>query len=56
MTKLQKAVANLEDRGITAKIEFDSVYVFIEWSELELSEDEIDFQADEWDTKNKNNG
>ena len=52
MTRLEKAIANLEDRGITAKVEFDSVYVFIDWTELEISETEIDFQADEWESKN----
>lgn len=49
MTKRQKAVFYLESIGIPAKEEFESVYVFIEDVMLEISEFEINFQADRFD-------
>lgn len=49
MTRLEKCVDMLSTRGISAKIENDSVYVVIDWTELELSEYEINWQANEYD-------
>ena len=49
MNRLEKAVANLETRDIFAKIENNTVYVTIGWTDLELSDYEIDYQAGEWD-------
>jgi len=44
----QKAVKNLADKGINAKIEHGNVYVEIDEVLLEISEFEIRFQADEF--------
>ena len=49
MNRLKKAVANLGKRDIYANIENDTVYVKIGWTELEISEFEINFQASEYD-------
>jgi hypothetical protein len=49
MNKIEKALANLEEKGVTAKLENNTIYVVIGDSELEISQFEIDFQADEWD-------
>lgn len=51
MTRLEKAVANLESRDVNASIENDTVYVNIGWNSLQLSDFEIDFQATEYDEK-----
>jgi len=53
MTRNEKAVANLEEKDIQSKIENGTVYVIIGFSELELSEFEITFQADEFDERKK---
>ena len=52
MKKLQKALKRLEERGVTAKIENDTIYVIVNDNELELSEFEIDFQAGEFEELN----
>ena len=44
----QKAVKNLADKGINAKIEHGNVYVQIDEVLLEISKFEIEFQADEF--------
>jgi hypothetical protein len=44
----QKAVKNLADKGINAKIEHGNVYVEIDEVLLEISKFEIEFQADEF--------
>jgi hypothetical protein len=49
MTRLEKAKKNLEEKGIDCKIENDTIYVFIEDIELEISEFEINYQMDEFD-------
>jgi hypothetical protein len=49
MERLEKAKRNLEENGIDCKIENDTIYVFIEDFELEISEFEITYQADEFD-------
>ena len=49
MTRLEKAVANLEARGVNATIENDTVYVNIGWNSLQLADFEIDFQAGEYE-------
>ena len=49
MTRLEKAVANLESKGVDCKTYNDTVYVIVDWNELELSDFEIDFQATEYD-------
>lgn len=51
LTQNEKAVSNLEGLDINAKIENDTVYVIIGDTELELSEFEIKYQADEFDKK-----
>ncbi len=53
MTLNEKAVANLEEKDIQAKIANDTVYVIIGWTELELSEFEIKYQANEFDERKK---
>lgn len=49
MNRLEKAVANLESKGIDCKTQNDTVYVIVDWNELELSDFEIDFQAGEYE-------
>lgn len=49
MTRLEKAVANLETRSVNATIENDTVYVNIGWNFLQLADFEIDFQAGEYE-------
>ena len=49
MTRLEKAVANLESRDVNASIENDTVYVIIGCNSLQLSDFEIDFQAGEYE-------
>jgi hypothetical protein len=44
----QKAVKNLQEKGINARIENGTIYVVIDEVLLELSEFEIKFQADEF--------
>ena len=51
MTRNEKAVANLEEKDIQAKVENDTVYVIIGFTELELSDFEIEYQANEFDMK-----
>jgi hypothetical protein len=51
LTQNEKAVSNLESLDVDTKIENDSVYVIIGSNELELSEFEIKYQADEFDKK-----
>ena len=53
MTKNQKAVANLEEKDIDAKIENNTVYVVIGGTELELSDYEINYQSNEYDERLK---
>lgn len=48
MNRLEKAVAQLKTKGINAKIENDTVYVYIGDTPLELSNFEIEFQEQEW--------
>ena len=52
MNNNQKAVAQLESMGISAKVENDTVYVFIGDVELELAEFEINYQAKEYEKNN----
>jgi hypothetical protein len=54
MTNNEKAVKRLESIDISAKVDLGSVYVFICDTTLELSEFEINFQADEYDKMFKN--
>lgn len=49
MTQEEKAVKNLENKGIVATEENGAVYVYIEDIMLEISEFEIQFQANEFD-------
>jgi hypothetical protein len=51
MTRNEKAVANLEEKDIQAKVENDTVYVIIGFTELELSDFEIEYQANEFDMR-----
>ena len=51
MTRNEKAVANLEEKDIQAKVENDTVYVIIGFTELELSDFEIEYQANEFNMK-----
>jgi hypothetical protein len=51
LTQNEKAVSNLESLDVNAKIENDTVYVIIGFNELELSDFEIKYQADEFDRK-----
>jgi hypothetical protein len=53
MTRNEKAVTMLEENGITAHIENDTVYVTVEDCQLELAEFEIEFQASRWDEMKK---
>lgn len=48
MEKLQKAVESLEQKGISAFIENGTVYINIDGIHLELSQHEINFQAETW--------
>lgn len=52
MTRNEKAIAQLENCGITAKEENETVYVLIKDTELELSEFEINFRAKVYDEEN----
>jgi hypothetical protein len=54
MTNNEKAVKRLESLDISAKVDLGSVYIFIGDITLELSEFEINFQADEYDKMVKN--
>jgi hypothetical protein len=45
MSKEDKAVAQLESIGISAKVDNDTVYVYINDVPLEIAEFEIDFRA-----------
>lgn len=49
--KAQKAVINLSNKGIDARIDSceNSVYISINDTELEISQFELDFQAQEYD-------
>jgi hypothetical protein len=47
MSKIEKALANLEKKGITAKFQNNTIYVVIGDYELEISQFEIDFQANQ---------
>jgi len=49
MTRLEKALYNLEGMGIDANINSDTIYVHIQDTELELSEFEINYQAQCYD-------
>ncbi len=49
--RLTKAVKNLEDRGVEAKIQYGTVYVCVDDVELELSSGEVDYNAKEYDEK-----
>lgn len=51
LTKNEKAVKNLEEKGIDALIDNDTVYVKIDGVQLELADFEISFQADEYNSK-----
>ena len=51
MTRNEKAVANLEEKDIQAKVENDTVYVIIGFTELELSDFENEYQANEFNMK-----
>ena len=51
MSRNEKAVANLEEKDIQAKVENDTVYVIIGFTELELSDFEIEYQANEFDMR-----
>lgn len=55
MERLQKALKRLEERGVAAKIENDTLYVIVNDSELQLSEFEIDFQAGEIEERKSKN-
>ena len=50
MTQNQKAVANLKDNGVEAKIENNTVYAFCGDAQLELADFEIRFRAYCYDT------
>lgn len=53
MNKFEKAILNLENKGISARLEGDdSIYVYIADTEVEISEFEINFQANEYDELN----
>jgi hypothetical protein len=52
---LEFAVAELKDKGVDAKIRYNTVYVVINGYELELAEVEILFRAHEWRKKQKEN-
>lgn len=52
---LEFAVENLKDRGVDAKIRYNTVYVIINDNELELAEFEIAYQSDCWRKKQKEN-
>jgi hypothetical protein len=49
MTRFQKAIANLDNNGITAFEEDGVIYVEVNEYNLEISQFEISFQADEYD-------
>ena len=49
--KLKKAKAELENKGITAVLENDTLYVKIDEVQLELAEFEINFQAKLYDER-----
>jgi len=51
MNRNEKAIANLETLDIQAKLENYTVYVIIGDNELELSDFEIEYQANEFDKK-----
>ena len=51
MNRNEKAIANLETLDIQAKLENYTVYVIIGGNELELSDFEIEYQANEFDKK-----
>lgn len=53
MKKLEFALNNLHSKSINAKIENNTIYVIVGDSELEISETEINFQADEWKKNNE---
>lgn len=54
MTKNEKAVSVLSDKGIDARVENDTVYVVVNDYSLELAQFEIDFQADEYEEEDCN--
>lgn len=49
MGRLEKAQKELEDKGITTNIENGTLYVCIDETQLELSDFEIDYQAQSFD-------
>lgn len=51
---LKKASLNLESKDIQSKITNDTLYVLIGDTELELSEFEITYQANEYDENEDN--
>ena len=51
MNRNEKEIANLETLDIQAKLENYTVYVIIGDNELELSDFEIEYQANEFDKK-----
>lgn len=53
LTKNQKAISRLESISVNAKEENDTVYVIIEDTELELSQFEIDYQANCFDEESE---
>lgn len=48
MKKLEQALEALNNKGIDAKIENDCIYVTIEGYDLELSDYEVNYQAEEY--------
>lgn len=53
MSLLEKAQSNLDEKGITSKIDNGTLYVIISDVELELAEYEIEYQAKMWDEMDK---
>ena len=53
MTKNEKTIANLADKDISCRETNGTVYVCINDTELELAQYEIDYQANDYDEKEK---
>ena len=51
MTLFEKALANLDDIGVSAFEDNDTIYVYCGETPLEIAIYEIEFQANEYDRK-----